>query len=442
VSLRSLLGFGEFKATQSTRAIVLAGTTPVALVVDGIETVISVMPEQIDTRQAHLAAEPGEVLLAAFQTQTKLGMAKILDVRALLDAAFDNRVKSKSKGAVLRKQELGVSEGPAAPRQILVSFDVNDQEYALDLEVVSEIVSLPESVVALPFSEAVVLGVTTFRDALLPLLSLRRLLGFEDASVRPTRRKVIVTAVKGVPVGLVADGVRAILRADPALVESTPQLLAARVGGEARVSAIYRAEGGERLVSILSPESLFRDEVMLKIKAEDGSKAPRELETKTAHAEELQFIVFSLADEEFCLPVGAVEEVAAIPSEITRIPKTPKFLEGIVNLRGDVLPVIDQRKRFDLPKFDGERRTQRVIVVKTGKHKAGLIVDSVSQLLRIPKEAIEPSPDLADDGTNLFQGVINIPNASRIIMVLDPEELLSRAERGLLDSFAGGKAAK
>jgi purine-binding chemotaxis protein CheW len=372
-----------------------------------------------------------------------LGTAKILDIRALLDAAFDGRAKSRSKGAVLRKEELEVTEGPATPRRILVSFDVNDQEYALDLEAVSEIVSLPESVVELPFSEAIVLGVTAFRNALLPLLSLRGLLGFDNASIRPTRRKVIVTAVKGVPVGLVADGVGAILRADPALVELTPQILAARVGGEARVSAIYRADGGERLISILSPESLFRDEIMLKIKAEDGSKkAPREMEPTTARADELQFIVFRLADEEFCLPVGAVEEVAAIPSEITRIPKTPKFLEGIVNLRGDVLPVIDQRKRFDLPKFAGERRAQRVIVVKTGKHKAGLIVDSVSQLLRITKDAVEPSPDLADDGTKLFQGVINIPSAGRIIMLLDPEELLSRAERGLLESLAGGEAGK
>jgi len=442
VSLRSLLGLGEFKARQSTRAIVLDAATPVALAVDGIEVITSVRPEQIDSGQAQLAAEPGELLRGAFQSQTSSGTAKILDIQALLATAFDGRMKSKSKREISRRQELEVSDDPTTSKQFLVSFDVNDQEYALPIEAVSEIVSLPESIAELPFSETVLLGVVSFRNALLPLLSLRGLLGFEDVSEETARRKVIVSAVKGVPVGLVADGVRAILRADSAFVEPTPQLLAARAGGEARVSAIYRAEGGKRLISILSPELLFRDEVMQKIRTENAPKALKEREADTVLAEESQFIVFCLADEEFCLPVSAVEEVAAIPSDITRIPKTPKFLEGIVNLRGEVLPVIDQRKRFDLPKFEGERRTQRVIVVKTGKHRAGLIVDSVSKLLRIPKDAIEPSPDLADDGTKLFQGVINIPSAGRIIMLLDPEELLSRAERGLLDTFAGGKAGK
>lgn len=443
VSLRSLLGLGEFKATQSSRAIVLDAATPVALAVDGIEAITSVRPEQIDSAQALLAAEPGELLRGAFKSQDRSGTAKILDIQALLVTAFDGRVKSKSKREVLRRQELELSNEPTTSKQFLVSFDVNDQEYALPVEAVSEIVSLPESIAELPFSETVVLGVTSFRNALLPLLSLRGLLGFEEVSEETTRRrKVIVSAVKGVPVGLVADGVNAILRADSALVEPTPQLLAARTGGEARVSAIYRAEGGKRLISILSPESLFRDEVMQKIRAEDAPKALKAMESETVIAEELQFIVFSLGDEEFGLPVAAVEEVAAIPSDITRIPRTPKFLEGVVNLRGEVLPVIDQRKRFDLPKFEGERRTQRVIVVKTGKHRAGLIVDSVSKLLRITKDSIEPSPDLADDGSKLLQGVINIPRAGRIIMLLDPEELLSRAERRLLDSFARGKAGK
>ena len=59
-----------------------------------------------------------------------------------------------------------------------------------------------------------------------------------------------------------------------------------------------------------------------------------------------QFLVFRLGAEEFGLPIAAVDEVAAAPEKITRLPKTPKFLEGVVNLRGDVLPVIDQRRRF------------------------------------------------------------------------------------------------
>ena len=67
-------------------------------------------------------------------------------------------------------------------------------------------------------------------------------------------------------------------------------------------------------------------------------------------------MVFRLGEDEFGLPIEAVDEVARVPDQITRLPKTPKFLEGVVNLRGDVLPVVDQRRRFDMPPLDGAGR--------------------------------------------------------------------------------------
>jgi purine-binding chemotaxis protein CheW len=150
--------------------------------------------------------------------------------------------------------------------------------------------------------------------------------------------------------------------------------------------------------------------------------------------QELTFLVFRLADDEFGLPIDAVVEVARVPDQVTRLPKTPKFLEGVVNLRGDILPVIDQRRRFDMPplvKVDG----RRLIVVKTERHRAGVIVDGVSDVLRSSPSAIEPAPQLTDDTSRLVRGVVNLPSSNRIVLLLDPMELLTRAEQGLLDKF-------
>ena len=91
--------------------------------------------------------------------------------------------------------------------------------------------------------------------------------------------------------------------------------------------------------------------------------------------------MFRLGDDEFGLPIDAVVEVAQVPAQITRVPKTPKFLEGVVNLRGDVLPVVDQRRRFDMPALENAEG-RRLVVVRTDRHRAGLIVDSVSDVLR------------------------------------------------------------
>ena len=119
---------------------------------------------------------------------------------------------------------------------------------------------------------------------------------------------------------------------------------------------------------------------------DDGDAADRA-------ARSAQFVVFRLGEDEFGLPIEAVNEVARVPDQITRLPKTPKFLEGVVNLRGDVLPVVDQRRRFDMPPLE-EQGARRLVVVRTERHRAGLIVDRVSggaALLR--PTTIEPAPE-------------------------------------------------
>jgi purine-binding chemotaxis protein CheW len=215
------------------------------------------------------------------------------------------------------------------------------------------------------------------------------------------------------------------------------------MGGEARVKAIYRGEGGRRLISILAPEQLLREDVMRKLAdARDAASLATDAAptVRTTIKTQILFLVFRLGDEEFGLPIDAVDEVARIPDRITRVPKTPKFLEGVVNLRGEVLPIVDQRRRFGMPKLkDAGKR--RLVVVRTQRHRAGLIVDSVSEVLRVEPGAVEQAPDMTGEAVRLVDGVINLQQAGRMILLLDPAELLSRAERGLLDRFEAASQA-
>jgi purine-binding chemotaxis protein CheW len=411
-SLRALLGLEiESGGAAPNRAIVLDGTSPVAVTVDAVESLV--------------------VLNGADATA-----AKILDLPALLARAFVPRV---AKGArplkISGRQPPGQhAERTQSEATKLVTFEVANQSYALPLSEVREIIAVPEAIAAVPHAEALILGLAAYRDSLLPLLSLRGLLGFplrEDAG-----NKIIVTSVAGMLVGLVADRIAKILHADAALIEPAPALLAARAGGETRIHAIYRGENG-RLISLLATEKLFGDEVMARLGAHSVTEAP---EPPAAPAtRQLQFLVFRLAGEEFALPIGAVDEVAAMPEKITRLPKTPKFLAGVVNLRGEVLPVIDQRSRFELPKLGGDQVRQRLIVIRSVRHRAGLIVDAISGVLAADPE---PAPHLAGEESRLVRGVINLPEAARLVLVLDPDELLTRTERSVLDNFnAAGQAA-
>jgi purine-binding chemotaxis protein CheW len=145
----------------------------------------------------------------------------------------------------------------------------------------------------------------------------------------------------------------------------------------------------------------------------------------TRAAEEIQLVVFSLGREEFAVEVTQVREIMRM-EEITRMPKSPNFVEGIINLRGQIIAVVELGKRLNLEV--GERSGDtRIIVVEAEEIKVGMIVDSVSEVLRVSAEAVEPSPTLATDISVAFlQGVVKQDN--RLIILLDLTRVLSLQE--------------
>jgi len=428
-SIRALLGLQRADATAASRLIVLDGDKPVALEVDAVAALVSVPAAAVNAADTELSAAAGEQLRGVFETNG--AVAKILDIQALLDRAFP-AVQSGRALATSAAAAVGQTQDVADDRSRLVTFDVAHQEYALDLIAIREIVTMPNGITYVPGSDEAVLGVMSYRERLLPLLSLRRLLGL-PAGAGP-RDKVIVTAVGDTLVGLVADGTRSVMPVDPARLEPAPPVLSARAGGEAQIVQIYRVSA-DRLISILVPERLFREDIMQKLTETHRTLNP-EAAPAAEQAAEMRFLAFRLNDNEFALPIDAVDEVARVPEQITRLPKTPKFLEGVVNLRGVVLPVVDQRRRFDMPAL-AAGAARRLVVVRTAQHRAGLIVDSVTEVLRCPPGAIKPAPDLTGEALGLVRSVINLEAAGRMLLLLDPSELLSRAERGLLDAFTG-----
>ncbi|MEP9378151.1 chemotaxis protein CheW [Aquabacter sp. CN5-332] len=435
-SLRGLLARETDSPQPAGVAIVLKGGAPIALTVDKVEALVAVDADGIETRQAELAAAPGERLNGAFPYGAGESgtVAKILDITGLIGSAFAQRASNRRP--VREGLDLEVAwdgEKGTAHRGRMVTFEVAGQEFALALEDAREIVPVPGRFTLMPRAEALVLGMMPYRDTLLPLFSLRGLLGLPEGE-RDEREKVIVTSVHGAMVGLMVDRMRSVLPIDPELMEPVPSVLAARTGGEARIRSIYRAEEGRRLVSVLAPEHLFGEDVMQRLAAGNAS-SPVAAEAAAGEKKPLHFLVFRLGENEFGLPVDAVDEVASVPTRFTRVPKTPAFLEGVVNLRGEVLPVVDQRRRFGMPPLESGAG-RRLVVTRTARHRAGIIVDSVSHVLRTSQDMIEPAPDLAGEETRLVHGVVNLPEEGRMVLLLDPQELLTRTEQGLLDAFA------
>jgi purine-binding chemotaxis protein CheW len=149
-------------------------------------------------------------------------------------------------------------------------------------------------------------------------------------------------------------------------------------------------------------------------------------EQKRQDADLLQLVTFSIGDEEFGVEILKVQEIIRM-LEITKVPKAPPFVEGVINLRGKVIPILDLRKRFGLDSRSHDKNT-RIIVIEINSMIVGFIVDSVSEVLRLPANTVEPPPPVvAGLDSDYISGVGKLED--RLLIMLDLNRLLSNDEQ-------------
>ena len=146
---------------------------------------------------------------------------------------------------------------------------------------------------------------------------------------------------------------------------------------------------------------------------------------------ERQLVVFGLGDEEFGVDIIQVQEIVRL-QEVTKIPNAPAFVEGIVNLRGKVIPLIDLRKRFGFANVEHDDES-RIIVTSFNENLIGIIVDNVSEVIRLQEEQIEPPPNIvAGVGREYIQGVGKVED--RLVVLLELDRILNLDEKQALTS--------
>ncbi|MBN1824088.1 MAG: chemotaxis protein CheW [Endomicrobiales bacterium] len=149
----------------------------------------------------------------------------------------------------------------------------------------------------------------------------------------------------------------------------------------------------------------------------------------TAQSTSQQLVVFDLANEEYGIAITQVQEIIR-HSDITRIPGMPNFIEGVINLRGRIIPVIDLRKRFGLDLKAVSEET-RIVVADAGDQTIGLVVDSVSEVINLTKDQIDPiPPTISAIDADYLSGVGKLEK--RIVVLLDLAKLLGDLERAAL----------
>lgn len=152
-------------------------------------------------------------------------------------------------------------------------------------------------------------------------------------------------------------------------------------------------------------------------------------ETVGSGLQEEQVVVFKLGGQSYGINITSVVEIIRL-TKITAIPQAPGFVEGIINLRGKIIPVIDLNKRLGLETTE-YTSAARIIVVETGEVVAGLMVNDVDEVIRFPASAVEPPPAMVrGEGTEFIRGIVL--RDEQLIILLDPDRMFRREEQRVL----------
>lgn len=347
---------------------------------------------------------------------------RLVDLDAVVAAAF---TQLRPQTAPLRT-DVAAAKLPGEERVAFLGLRVANQAYALPLDSVLAVGPLAQDLAPTPGADPALLGLEDWRDQVIPVVDLARLLGLSVAGAAAPRLRVVVR-LEDRPFGLAVEEVTEVLRAPIGRLAPAPDLF--NLGpGEARVSQILRHEGGG-LSAILSPEDLLADARRRAWRASAPALAPVRAPSRMQGEPRL---IIRIGSERYGLPLTDIEHVAPFPAQLSRPPGAPAELLGVASLRGRPVAVLDAGLLLDAP---NRAAPDRLVVIRTRGGLAGLAVQAAEEVAAFEAGDILPAPQL--DGLS-GQGLpAAVRHGQDLVFLLDPEVLLAQAQAGVIARVSG-----
>ena len=283
-------------------------------------------------------------------------------------------------------------------------FKVENEKFAIDIELLKELTFTPKEITPIAGSDA--LGMITLRDEVITLLDMNGLLGFSYKEP-DEKSRVLIVNYKGKSIALLVDEVEEVKNLDNSALETMP-------GGVAAESIAYVYKQKDAITSILSTD--YMRELTKEYYIENEESSEQKLEDGKG-GDMSEVAVFKIADEEYAFDIEEVQEIIRYDT-ITPVPEAPGYMEGILNLRGSVIPIISLPSRLGFG-FDVTDKT-KIVVCSVGDEKIGFIVDDVNEILFVEDAYI--SKAVSEEA--LFEEVINLDDGKRVILKIKVDNLL------------------
>ena len=420
--------------TAKTRIIVLdlAGQ-PTGFQVDAIAEVVRLDNVVIRDTPPLVAGIRSDYLAGMVTVGSRL--ITLIDLSKILDSSeFTHRellLESNANSRGLGMASMEVEEEIVEDELPYVTFALGTESFGINLQQVEEIIELP-TVTKVPDAPDYVQGVICLRDQVLPLLDVVRLLHVEEAAEAAQRDMVILLNFGESKIGIVVDGIQEIIRIREEEILPPPQTLGEEEAAKFE-GVVIRPD---RMVSLIKLLNVLRTEDHQKLMAMGASLSNKVEEDALAASNDLALVAFRLGAETYGLRLHEVREII-MAGMVTPVPRAPSFIEGVLNLRGEVIPVIDLRDRFGLPRQQATSLS-RIVITPIADIFTGLVVDSVEEVKSVDQRRLEDPPKVAAAQANTYIQKVARANDG-VIFILDIQELLSDVEGHQLETFHGRK---
>jgi len=423
---RTWLNLERRNRDENSRVIVIdVDGNATGVVVDKVSEVMRVNIADIEEPPQIVRNVNADYLNGVVKLENGNRLIMLLDVVKALQV---NRTAGKERKSTHDESPGNVStlhnQGSAEliEEEQLVSFLLDNEEYAIGIMQVKEIIRTPQ-IVKVPNCEEYIEGVVSIRDNLLPIINLRTYFGMEHLDINDYTR-ILVVDMGSFTAGIMVDKVLEVLRVPANTIQPPPKF--STQSGE-QLKGVAKLNNGKRMILLLEPSKLVSADAISgiggagEIQEDNGG----EKATAVQLIDEEQLVTFKIDSVEYGVKIAHVQEINRM-TEVTKIPRAPHYIEGIVNLRGNVIPALNLRKFFKLEATQKNDAT-RIIIIDTDGKRTGIVVDSVSEVLRFEKNLIEAPPETLSNGidTDFVEGVAKLDGGRRMILILNISKVLS-----------------
>ena len=441
INLRKRLGFKEKPFDKDTRIIVIiAKGLPTGIIVDKLDEVLNVTADEIEP-PPNSSSDDQELLKGIAKVNGGEKIVMVLDENKIIPDknVYNNTLELKNSS----KSEIRGKVKQLEPEKLIISFKLEKEEFAMDIMNVQEILRLRD-ITDVPKSPDFLLGIMKLRENIIPVIDIKALLGLkydtgenlfkEKFSNEPDfydetdMRRIVVLNIGGIVAAILVDAVFEVLRISEKLIEPFPHS-----GEKDRyqyAKGVCKLDNGNRLLTLISlSETLSKESIdFLHGTIGEQESEIKDVLKKDGMGKEIELVCFDLGGEEYGINIMEVREIIRFHS-ITAVPNSPDYVAGIVNLRGNVLPVIDLRIRFD-KKIVEWNEENRIVVVEMGNRLTGLIVDDVNDVITISEKQIEYAKSVmkSDEADELIKGICKLDNGEKILILLDVNAVLKQEE--------------